>query len=97
MPVQYAIWVWHVLHGDFGRSIASQRAVTLEVFGALGNTAMLALFAAPLSFMVGYGMGALAGCFPGQATDRIVAGAAVSGVRRPEHRAGAGGRYMLSG
>ena len=42
IPVQYAIWLWHVLHGDFGRSIASQRAVTLEVFGALGNTAMLA-------------------------------------------------------
>jgi len=36
------------------------------VFGALGNTAMLALFAAPLSFIVGYGMGALAGCFPGE-------------------------------
>ena len=35
IPVQYAIWLWHVLHGDFGRSIASQRAVTQEVFGSL--------------------------------------------------------------
>ncbi len=34
IPVQYAIWLWHVLHGDFGRSIATQRPVTLEVFGA---------------------------------------------------------------
>jgi len=85
IPVQYAIWLWHVLHGDFGRSIASQRAVTLEVFGALGNTAMLALFAAPLSFIVGYGMGALAGCFPGRATDRIVTGAAVIGVSLPNY------------
>src|SRR5260370_23747889 len=85
IPVQYAIWLWHVLHGDFGRSIASQRAVTLEVFGALRNTAMLALFAAPLSFIVGYGMGALAGCFPGRATDRIVTGAAVIGVSPPKH------------
>ena len=85
IPVQYAIWLWHVLHGDFGRSIASQRAVTLEVFGALRNTAMLVLFAAPLSFMVGYGMGALAGCFPGRATDRIVTGAAVIGVSLPNY------------
>ena len=34
IPVQYVIWLWHVLHGDFGRSIATQRPVTLEVFGS---------------------------------------------------------------
>src|SRR5258707_11847455 len=90
IPVQYAIWLWHVLHGDFGRSIASQRAVTLEVFGALRNTAMLALFAAPLSFIVGYGMGALAGCFPGRATDRIVTGAAAMGASLPKYWLGLG-------
>jgi peptide/nickel transport system permease protein len=85
IPVQYAFWLWHVLHGDFGRSIASQRAVTLEVFGSLGNTAMLALFTVPLSFSVGAGMGALAGCFPGRVTDRIVTGAAVIGVSLPNY------------
>jgi peptide/nickel transport system permease protein len=46
---------------------------------------MLALFAAPLSFIVGFGMGALAGCFPGRATDRIVTGAAVIGVSLPNY------------
>ena len=85
VPVQYAIWLWHVLQGDFGRSIASQRAVTLEVFGALRNTAMLALFAVPISFFVGYVMGVLAGCFPGKITDRIVTGAAVIGVSLPNY------------
>ena len=85
ISVQYAFWLWHVLHGDFGRSIASQRAVTLEVFGSLGNTAMLALFTVPLSFSVGAGMGALAGCFPGRVTDRIVTGAAVIGVSLPNY------------
>jgi peptide/nickel transport system permease protein len=55
------------------------------VFGALGNTAMLALFAVPLSFIVGSGMGALAGCFPGRVTDRIVTGAAVIGVSLPNY------------
>ncbi len=85
IPVQYAIWLWHVLHGDFGRSIATQRAVTLEVFGAVANTAMLALFAVPLSFATGYAMGALAGCFPGRITDRLVTGAAVVGVSLPNY------------
>src|ERR1700761_5747909 len=62
IPVQYALWLWHVLHGDFGQSIATRRPVTLEVFGSLSNTAMLTLFAVPLAFILGYAMGAIAGC-----------------------------------
>src|SRR6202166_663980 len=85
IPVQYAIWLWHVLQGDFGRSIATQRPVTLEVFGALRNTAMLALFAAPISFATGYAMGAIAGCFPGRWLDRLVTGTAVIGVSLPNY------------
>ena len=85
IPVQYVIWLWHVLQGDFGRSIATQRPVTLEVFGSVANTAMLALFAVPVSFIVGYTMGAVAGCFPGRIMDRIVTGAAVIGVSLPNY------------
>ncbi len=85
IPVQYAIWLWHVLHGDFGRSIATQRPVTLEVFGAVANTAMLALFAVPLSFVTGFAMGAVAGCFPAALVDRLVTGLAVMGVSLPNY------------
>ncbi len=85
IPVQYAIWLWHVLHGDFGRSIATQRPVVLEVLGSLSNTGMLALFAVPVSFAMGFAMGALAGCFPGGFVDRIVTGAAVVGVSLPNY------------
>jgi peptide/nickel transport system permease protein len=85
IPVQYVIWLWHVLHGDFGRSIATQRPVTLEVFGSVANTAMLALFAVPVSFLVGGTMGVIAGCFPGRWLDRGVTGAAVIGVSLPNY------------
>jgi len=85
IPVQYAIWLWHVLHGDFGRSISTQRPVVLEVIGSLSNTGILALFAVPVSFAVGYAMGALAGCFPGGIVDRVVTGAAVVGVSLPNY------------
>jgi peptide/nickel transport system permease protein len=85
IPVQYVLWLWHVLHGDFGRSIATQRPVTLEVFGSVANTAMLALFAVPFSFLVGFSMGAVAGCFPGRIMDRLVTGAAVIGVSLPNY------------
>ena len=85
IPVQYVLWLWHVLHGDFGRSIATQRPVTLEVFGSLANTAVLAAFAVPVSFAAGFSMGAVAGCFPGRIMDRLVTGAAVIGVSLPNY------------
>ena len=85
IPVQYVIWLWHVLQGDFGRSISTQRPVILEVAGSIANTAMLALFAVPISFATGFAMGAVAGCFPGRWMDRLVTGAAVIGVSLPNY------------
>jgi peptide/nickel transport system permease protein len=45
----------------------------------------LALFAVPLSFLTGYTMGAVAGCFPGRWLDRLVTGTAVIGVSLPNY------------
>ncbi len=36
LPVQYALWLWKVLHGDLGTSIATGRPVATEV-GARGR------------------------------------------------------------
>ena len=85
IPVQYFIWLGHVLTGNFGMSIADGRPVILDVTDALANTALLALFAVPLSFTLGYVMGVLAGCFPGGWIDRIVTGTAVIGVSLPNY------------
>jgi len=85
LPVQYLLWLGHVLTGDFGMSIATRRPVILEVTGALTNTFMLTSFAVPVAFLLGYAMGALAGCFPGRAVDRLVTGAAVVGVSLPNY------------
>lgn len=88
IPVQFALWLWHVLHGDFGVSIATRRPVVLEVMGALANTMMLTAFAIPISFALGYVMGAVAGCNPGTMLDRVVTGAAVAGVSLPNYWVG---------
>ena len=85
IPVQYLIWLGHVLTGNFGTSIADGRPVLLDVTQSLANTALLALFAVPLSFFIGYVMGAIAGCFPGRWLDRIVTGTAVVGVSLPNY------------
>jgi peptide/nickel transport system permease protein len=85
LPIQYLLWLSHVLTGDFGVSISTGRPVILEVTGALANTLLLTAFAVPLAFVTGYTMGAIAGCFPGRAVDRVVTGAAVVGVSLPNY------------
>jgi peptide/nickel transport system permease protein len=85
IPVQYLIWLGHLLTGDFGLSISTRRPVILEVSDALSNTALLAVFAVPISFLLGFAMGAVAGCFPGRWLDRVVTGSAVVGVSLPNY------------
>ena len=85
IPVQYLIWLGHLLTGNFGVSISTRRPVLLEVTDALSNTALLAAFAVPISFFTGYVMGAIAGCIPGRWLDRVVTGTAVIGVSLPNY------------
>lgn len=88
IPVQFLYWLGHVLQGDFGVSIATRRPVVAEVMGLLANTIMLTSFAIPISFTIGYTMGAIAGCSPGTWLDRLVAGSAVMGVSLPNYWVG---------
>jgi len=85
LPLQFLIWLGHVLTGDFGMSIATKRPVFLEVTGALANTGTLAMFSVPLAFSISYAMGAVAGSFPGRWIDRVVTGTAVFGVSLPNY------------
>ncbi|MEA2770352.1 MAG: peptide/nickel transport system permease protein [Acetobacteraceae bacterium] len=85
IPIQFLKWLGRVLVGDFGESIATRRPVLLEVSGAMSNTVTLVMFAVPLSFSLGYAMGAVAGCFPGRILDRVITGTAVMGVSVPNY------------
>ena len=85
LPMQFLIWLGRVVTGDFGVSIATRRPVILEVSDALANTALLAMFAVPIAFGIGYAMGAVAGSFAGRWIDRVVTGAAVVGVSLPNY------------
>ncbi len=89
LPVQFMNWLWRAAHGDFGLSVATRRPVADEVGGALANKLMLAGFAVPLSFVIGAGLGTIAGCAPanrlGRLLDRLVTGTAVLGVSVPNY------------
>ena len=89
LPIQFINWLWRALHGDFGLSVATRVPVSSEVGGALVNTVELAIFAVPLSFIIGASLGTAAGCAPptrlGRFVDRAVTGTAVMGVSVPNY------------
>jgi peptide/nickel transport system permease protein len=60
LPVQYLSYLWLVLHGDLGRSIAQQTPVLGLILPAFANTLILAAFASVVAVVGGVGLGAAA-------------------------------------
>ncbi|MDZ7379220.1 MAG: ABC transporter permease [candidate division KSB1 bacterium] len=59
--MQYAIWLGRiVLHGDFGKSIATRRTIGVEVFKRLPATIYLAVAAVAVSLLIAVPLGTLA-------------------------------------
>ena len=88
LPVQYLKWLGHVVQGDLGKSIATRRAVILDVRDALINSLILAVSSSLLAFGVGIALGLLAAFKQGRALDKIASAIAVIGVSVPHYWAG---------
>jgi peptide/nickel transport system permease protein len=88
LPIQYLKWLGHVLQGDLGRSIATRRAVILDVRDALINSLVLAVSSSLLAFVTGIGLGLLAAFRQGRVLDKIASAIAVVGVSIPHYWAG---------
>jgi peptide/nickel transport system permease protein len=78
LHVQYLAWL----------SFFTNRPVAEELFGALGNTLMLALPAAGLGFTLGTVLGALAAFKSGTWLDRLFSAIAIVGVSVPHYWVG---------
>jgi peptide/nickel transport system permease protein len=85
LPIQYLMWLRNIVSGDFGTSIMTQRPVAAEVLPAVANTALLAVAGILLSFIVGIGLGLLAGFSDRRITDRSVTAFAVFGISVPHY------------
>jgi peptide/nickel transport system permease protein len=81
---RFVLWLGRALQGDLGTSIASGRAVTTEVFRAVGNTLMLAAVATFIGFLRGCLFGFVAGYFS-TPLDKAASAAAVFGVSVPRY------------
>jgi peptide/nickel transport system permease protein len=88
LPVQYLKWLARVATGDLGKSIATRRAVILDVRDALANSLVLALSSSLLAFALGIALGLLAAFWQGRWVDKAASALAVIGVSVPHYWAG---------
>src|SRR5438132_13499772 len=88
LPVQYLKWLGHVVTGDLGKSIATRRAVILDVRDSLANSLVLAVSSSVLAFGLGIALGLLAAFWQGRWLDKLASAVAVVGVSVPHYWAG---------
>lgn len=82
-PVQYVKWMGHVLRGDLGQSLRSQRPLTQELRLRLPVTFELALLAALLGVMPALFFGVLAGLKRNSALDYAATVSTLLGISVP--------------
>lgn len=83
--IRYFAWLGKiVLHGDFGKSIATGRSIGVEVFKRIPATVYLAVVAVALSLIIAIPMGTIAAVRRRTWADYIVTTASVTGISFPQ-------------
>jgi peptide/nickel transport system permease protein len=83
LPVQYVIWLGHVLHGDLGRSFILHKPVMDEVLDRLFPTLLLAGTALVLASVVGALLGIVAAVRQNAWQDKLITVIALIGISTP--------------
>jgi peptide/nickel transport system permease protein len=81
--IQYFMWLWRVIGGNFGTSISTNLPVATEVLRAFGNTIVVALISVVLAFVLSLVLGTIAAVRQGGLVDRAVTALAVFGISVP--------------
>lgn len=81
--IQYFLWLWRVIGGDFGTSISTNLPVATEVLRAFANTIVVALISVVLAFVLSLILGTIAAVRQGGIVDRLVTALAVFGISVP--------------
>lgn len=83
--LRYAEWLFGVLRGDFGHSLANHANVLTEVAPRFGNTMFLAAYAALVSVPLAVGLGVMAAIRQGGVFDRLVNVITLMTISLPEY------------
>ena len=81
---RFGQWIWQLLHGDLGVSLANQRPIAELAGTPLGTTFSLALLAALVSVPLALLLGMLAALYRNSWFDRLLNTSALSAVSFPE-------------
>ncbi|MDX9663454.1 ABC transporter permease [Pseudomonas sp. P5_152] len=81
---RFGHWIWQLLQGNLGVSLANQRPIAELVGSRLGNTFSLALLAALVSVPLALLLGMLAALYRNSWFDRLLNTSALSAVSFPE-------------
>jgi peptide/nickel transport system permease protein len=84
MHTRYLEWLFNILQGDFGRSLANKREISELIGARLGNTLFLALFAAIIAIPLSLTLGILAAMYRNTLYDRIINIVTLSSISFPE-------------
>src|SRR5205809_5413269 len=83
IPVQYAIWIGGLLHGDLGYSYVSERPALEEILPRIPITAKLAALALLFSASIGIPLGVLSAVHQGSRLDYTLRVVSLSGLSLP--------------
>lgn len=83
LPVQYALYIERLVHGDLGQSFITGRPTVDEIAQRLPDTLELTLAAMLVAVVIGMPIGIVGGVRPGSWADRLGSGFAVLGVAVP--------------
>lgn len=83
LPVQFAIWLRELAHGNLGESIFLQRPVTQALWERAEPTALLSLMAIAIAALIGVPCGIVSAVWRGRAVDQLFTGFAMLGASVP--------------
>ena len=84
LPVQYGIWLWRALHGNFGKSVYSQQDVFGLIFQRFPATLLLAFSAMFVSILIAVPAGIISAAKRQKPADYAAMIFALLGVSLPE-------------
>ncbi|MCZ6863678.1 MAG: ABC transporter permease [Alphaproteobacteria bacterium] len=82
--IRYANWLYNVVQGDFGTSLANKREVGEQIGKRLGNTLYLAATTAMFAVPIGILLGVIAALYRNSFIDHLISTSTLSTISSPE-------------
>ena len=83
LPVQFALWLKELAHGNLGESIFLQRPVTQALWERAEPTTLLSLLSIAIATLIGVPCGIVSAVYRGKMVDQVFTGFAMLGASIP--------------